>query len=53
MVLYDASGVGLGDMLMQKGKIIVDGSKKLKTHEKNYLNRDLELTVVTFVLKLW
>ncbi|WMV32410.1 hypothetical protein MTR67_025795 [Solanum verrucosum] len=37
---------------MQKGKVVAYASRQLKTHEKNYLTHDLELTVVMFVLKL-
>ena len=29
--------VGLGGVLMQKGKVIAYASRKLKSHEKNYL----------------
>jgi len=52
-VYCDASGVGLGGVLMQKGKVIVYASRQLKSHEKNYPTHDLELAVVVFVLKLW
>ena len=36
-VYCDASGVSLGGVLMQKGKVIAYASRKLKSHEKNYL----------------
>ena len=49
----DASGVGLGGVLMQKGKVIAYAFRQLKSHEKNYPTHDLELAVVVFVLKLW
>ncbi|WMV07256.1 hypothetical protein MTR67_000641 [Solanum verrucosum] len=52
-VYYDVSGVGLSGVLMQKGKVIVYAPRQLKTHERNYLTHDLELTAVVFVLKLW
>ncbi|XXG85370.1 hypothetical protein AAC387_Pa11g0457 [Persea americana] len=45
--------VGLGCVLMQNGKVIAYGSRKLKEHEKNYATHDLELAVVVFVLKMW
>ena len=51
-VYCDASGVGLGGVLMQKRKVIAYGSRQLKSHEKNYLTHDLELAAVVFVLKL-
>ena len=51
-VYCDTSGVGLGGVLMQKGKVIAYASRQLKSHEKNYLTHDLELAIVVFVLKL-
>nr|GEW49415.1 putative reverse transcriptase domain, ribonuclease H-like domain, retroviral aspartyl protease [Tanacetum cinerariifolium] len=43
-VIYcDASGIGLGYVLMQKGKVIAYASRQLKIHEENYSTRDLEL----------
>ncbi|MCF8701934.1 hypothetical protein L3054_11165, partial [Corynebacterium sp. MC-10] len=52
-VYCDASRVGLGGVLMQKGKVIAYASRQLKVHEKNYSTHDLELAAVIFVLKLW
>ena len=52
-VCCDASGVVLGGVLMQKGKVIAYASRQLKSHEKNFPTHDLELAVVVFVLKLW
>ncbi|WMV32524.1 hypothetical protein MTR67_025909, partial [Solanum verrucosum] len=52
-IYYDASRVGLGGVLMQKGKVISYASRLLKTHERNYPTHDLELAGVVFVLKLW
>ncbi|GJS97652.1 putative reverse transcriptase domain-containing protein [Tanacetum coccineum] len=43
MVYCDASGLGLGCVLMQKGKVIAYASRHLKIHEKNYTTHDLEL----------
>ncbi|WMV45576.1 hypothetical protein MTR67_038961, partial [Solanum verrucosum] len=42
-VYCDASGVGLGCVLMQHGKVIAYGSRQLRPHEKNYPTHDLEL----------
>ncbi|GJW38865.1 reverse transcriptase domain-containing protein [Tanacetum coccineum] len=52
-VYYDASGIGLGCVLMQRGKVIAYTSRQLKTHEKNYTTYDLELGAVVFALKIW
>ncbi|GJS90878.1 putative nucleotidyltransferase, ribonuclease H [Tanacetum coccineum] len=49
----DASKKGLGDVLMQREKVIAYASCQLKTHEKNYTTHDLELGAVVFALKIW
>nr|GEW80958.1 putative reverse transcriptase domain-containing protein [Tanacetum cinerariifolium] len=36
-------GLGLGCLLMQRGKVIAYASRQLKIHEKNYTTHDLEL----------
>ncbi|GJS58189.1 putative reverse transcriptase domain-containing protein [Tanacetum coccineum] len=51
-VYYDASKIGLGCVLMQRGKVIAYASRQLKIHEKNYTTHDLELGVVVFALKI-
>ncbi|GJY26771.1 reverse transcriptase domain-containing protein [Tanacetum coccineum] len=43
VVYCDASGIGLGCVLMQRGKVIAYASRQLKIHEKNYTTYDLEL----------
>ncbi|GJS68525.1 putative reverse transcriptase domain-containing protein [Tanacetum coccineum] len=53
VVYYDASGLGLGYVLMQRGKVIAYASRELKIHEKNYTTHDLELGAVVFALKIW
>ncbi|GKA57993.1 reverse transcriptase domain-containing protein, partial [Tanacetum coccineum] len=53
VVYCDASGIGLGYVLMQIGKVIAYTSRQLKTHEKNYTTHDLELGAVVFALKIW
>ncbi|GKD71990.1 putative reverse transcriptase domain-containing protein [Tanacetum coccineum] len=53
VVYCDASGLGLGCVLMQKGKVIAYESRQLKIHEKNYTTHDLELGAVVFALKIW
>ncbi|GJU60807.1 putative reverse transcriptase domain-containing protein [Tanacetum coccineum] len=53
MVYYDASDLGLGCVLMQRGKVITYTSRQLKIHEKDYTTHDLELGAVVFALKIW
>ncbi|GJQ93553.1 putative reverse transcriptase domain-containing protein [Tanacetum coccineum] len=53
MVYCDASHKGLGDVLMQREKVIAYASRQLKIHEKNYTTHDLELGSVVFALKIW
>ncbi|KAI3754885.1 hypothetical protein L1987_54677 [Smallanthus sonchifolius] len=54
LVVYsDASGQGLGCVLMQRGKVIAYASRQLKIHEVNYPTHDLELAAVVFTLKIW
>ena len=49
----DASGIGLGCVLMQDGKAVAYASKQLKPHEQNYPTHYLELAAVVFSLKIW
>ncbi|GKB19357.1 putative reverse transcriptase domain-containing protein [Tanacetum coccineum] len=51
VMYYDVSGLGLGCVLMQRGKVIAYASRQLKTHEKNYTTYDLELGVHIFSQK--
>ncbi|GJY16364.1 putative reverse transcriptase domain-containing protein [Tanacetum coccineum] len=53
VVYCNVSGIGLGCVLMQRGKVIAYTSRQLKIHEKNYTTHDLELGVVVFALKIW
>eukprot|EP00253_Pinus_taeda_P012699 PITA_12699 len=53
VVCTDASGEGVGGVLMQEGKVIAYESRKLKEHEKKYSDYDLELTAVIHALKMW
>ncbi|GJW38798.1 putative reverse transcriptase domain-containing protein [Tanacetum coccineum] len=53
VVYCDASELGLGCVLMQRGKVIAYASRLLKIHEKNYTTHDLELGAVVFALKIW
>ena len=49
----DASGIGLGCVLMQDEKVVAYASRQLKPHEQNYPTHDLELVAVVFALKIW
>ena len=53
VVYCDASRVGLGCVLIQRGKVIAYAFRQLKPHEKNYPTHDLELAAVVFALKIW
>jgi len=53
VVYSDASGKGLGCVLMQHGKVIAYASRQLKTHEVNYPVHDLELVAIVFALRIW
>jgi hypothetical protein len=53
VVYSDASGKGLGCVLMQHGKVIAYASRQLKTHEVNYPVHNLELATVVFALRIW
>ncbi|GJY58719.1 putative reverse transcriptase domain-containing protein, partial [Tanacetum coccineum] len=53
VVYCDASEIGLGCVLMQRGKVIAYASRQLKINEKNYTTHDLELGAVVFALKIW
>ncbi|KAI3493570.1 hypothetical protein L1887_40770 [Cichorium endivia] len=53
VVYSDASRVGLGCVLMQKGQVIAYVSRELKEAEKKYPVHDLELAAIILALKLW
>jgi hypothetical protein len=52
-VYCDASGTGLGGVLMQEGRVISYSSWQLRRHKENYPTHDLELAVVVMALRTW
>jgi hypothetical protein len=52
-VYCDASGTGLGCVLMQDSRVIAYASRALRPHEQNYPTHDLELAAVVHALKMW
>jgi hypothetical protein len=52
-IYCDASGQGLGCVLMQNGHVVVYASRQLRKHEVHYPTHDLVLTAVVHALKIW
>jgi hypothetical protein len=52
-VYCDASGTGLGSVLMQVGRVISYSSRQLRRHEEHYPTHDLLLAAVVMALWTW
>jgi hypothetical protein len=52
-IYCDASGHGLGCVLMQDGHIVVYASCQLRKHEVHFLTHDMELAAIVHALKIW
>jgi hypothetical protein len=53
LVCTNTSQEGLGEVLMQKGRVITYISRKLRRHEENYVTHDLELLSIIYALNIW
>ena len=51
-VYCDASGTGLGCVLMQNQRVIAYASRALEGQEENYATNDLEVAAVVYALKI-
>jgi hypothetical protein len=52
-IYCNASGQGLGCVLMQDNHVMVYASRQLRKHEEKYPTHDLELVAVVRALKAW
>jgi hypothetical protein len=51
-IYCDASGQGLGCVLMQDGHMVAYASRQLRKHEVHYPTHDLELAAIVHTLKI-
>jgi hypothetical protein len=52
-IYCDASGQGLGCVLMQDGHVVAYASRQLRKHKEKYPTHALELAAVVHALKIW
>jgi hypothetical protein len=53
LIYCDASGQGLGCVLMQDGHVVAYASRQLRKHEEEYPTHYLELAAIVHALKIW
>ena len=51
-IYRDASGQGIGCVLIQEGHVVAYASRQLRKHEEHYPTHDLELLAVVHALKI-
>jgi hypothetical protein len=52
-IYCNASGQGLGCVLMQDGHVVAYASRQLRKYEEEYPTHDLELAPMVHALKIW
>jgi hypothetical protein len=52
-IYCDASGQGLGCVLMQDDHVVAYASRQLRKHEVKYSTHDLKLATMIHALKIW
>jgi hypothetical protein len=52
-VYCDASGTGLGCVLMQEGRVISYSLRQLRRHKEHYPTHDFKLAAVVMALRMW
>jgi hypothetical protein len=53
LIYCDASGQGLGCVLMQDGHVVAYASRQLRKHKEKYLTHDMELAAILMLLQPW
>jgi hypothetical protein len=53
LVCTYASKEGLGEVLMEDGRLIAYISRKLRKHEDNYMMHELDLLAIVYALRVW